>query len=344
MLKKLTEIDAVSGNEKNLRDFIISQIKDHATSINVDTMGNIIAFKKGRHKTNHTFMACAHLDEVGFIVSKITDDGFIKFKSVGGIDDRILLTQRVRIGNQKGVIGLKAVHLQSADERKKVIKIENMYIDIGAKDKKEAEKKVKIGDYIAFDSDYEEFGNDFIAAKALDDRVGCFILMNAIKKDYANDMYFCFTVQEEVGLRGARVLAHSLNAEAAIIVECTTALDIPFTEPHETVTTLGNGPALTSMDRTTIQSKALNKLAIGTANSRNIPYQIKRAVAGGNDAGAISIYGGGCETVCISVPSRNIHSPVCVVKKSDVENAQKLVISLIEDMENYTPNTWEELK
>ncbi len=344
MLKRLTKTDAVSGNEKNLREIIIEEIKPYVSDIKVDTMGNVIALKKGKSKTDFKFMVCAHMDEVGFIISKICDDGFLKFKCVGGIDDRILLTQRVRINGQKGVLGVKAVHLQTKAERKNVIKAEDMYIDIGAKSKEEAQKKVKIGDYAAFDSVYEEFGDGFICAKALDDRVGCNILLNAIKEEYETDVYFCFTVQEEVGLRGARVLAHSVGADAAIVIECTTALDIPFSEKHEAVTTLGNGAALTVMDRCTICSKPLNELVIDICNRKKIPYQLKQKVAGGNDAGALGIFSGGCETVCVSVPSRNIHSPVCVVKKSDILSAEAIVTELIKSMKDYTPTVREVLK
>lgn len=344
MLKKLCSLCAVSGNEKEVRDYIIEKITPYVSNIETDTMGNVIAFKKGTKDTDFKFMVCAHMDEVGFIVSQITDDGFIKFKSVGGIDDRILLTQSVKIGDVCGVIGIKAVHLQSKDERKKVVKMKNMYIDIGAKNKKEAEKQVKIGDYIAFDTEYEEFGDGFIVSKALDDRVGCYMLLEAIKKTYESDIYFCFTVQEEVGLRGAKVLSHKLNADASIVCECTTALDIPHTDEHEMVTHLGDGVALTIIDRSTICTKSLNDFIMKNADEKGIKYQIKQAAKGGNDAGAISIFGGGCETACLSVPSRNIHSPCCVVKKSDVISATNLLITSLENINNYTPTVKENLK
>ena len=344
MLKKLAMLSGVSGDEKKVREYIIEQITPYANEITIDTMGNVIALKKGAEKTNHKIMVCAHMDEVGFIVSSISDEGFVRFKSVGGIDDRILLTQSVKIGEEKGVIGIKAVHLQSAEERRSVVKMKNMYIDIGAKDKKDAEKRVKIGDYVTFDTEYEEYGNGYIVSKALDDRVGCYALIDAIKNDYETDIYFCFTVQEEVGLRGARVLAHRLGADACIVVECTTALDIPYTDEHEKVTRLGEGVALTIIDRSTIPSKRLNKFVMDTANKNNIKYQIKQAVAGGNDAGAISIYGGGCETACLSVPSRNIHSPVCVVKKSDVNSCVSLLKAVLKNIKDYTPLVKEDLR
>lgn len=344
MLKALCNLDGISGNENIIRDYIINQIKPYAAKLEVDTMGNVIAFKKGKNPQNTTLMVCAHMDEVGFIITSITDDGYLKFDSVGGVDDRILLTQAVRLGDVKGVLGIKAVHLQSKDERKNVVKMKKMYIDIGAKDKKEAEKKVKIGDYASFDTDYEEFGDGYICAKALDDRVGCYALINAIKHNYDSDIYFCFTVQEEVGLRGARILANKIKPDACIVLECTTALDIPFTEEHEKVTRLGNGVALTIIDRATISNKKLNEFIINTAKENNIKYQFKQAVSGGNDAGAISISAGGCEVATLSVPSRNIHSPVCVVKKDDIQCCEKLLQTVLNNFTKYTPTNREDLK
>ena len=185
MLKTLTEINAVSGDEDLLAEFIVKNIKPYATDIKIDTMGNVIAFKKGRKGGKLTHMLAAHMDEVGFIITKITENGFLKFEEVGGISDQILLTQRVEIGENKvkGILGVKAVHLQSKDERESLIKKKNMYIDIGAKDKADAEKRVKIGDYATFCSKYTEFGTDKIKAKALDDRVGVYTLLELIKDD-----------------------------------------------------------------------------------------------------------------------------------------------------------------
>ena len=198
LLKILSEINAVSGNENAMSSFLISQLSGFADTVTRDTMGNLIFFKKGKNPTGKKLGVFAHMDEVGFIVTNITDDGCIKFAQVGGLDDRILLTQRVTVGDNKvkGFIGIKAVHLQSGDERKKVIKTEDMYIDIGANSKEDALRYVQRGDYIAFDSEYIPLSGNRIKAKAIDDRAGCAIIMELIKKDYEEDIYFCFTVQE----------------------------------------------------------------------------------------------------------------------------------------------------
>ncbi|MBE7054092.1 MAG: M42 family metallopeptidase [Ruminococcaceae bacterium] len=335
MLKTLCNLDGVSSNEDKVRDFIIEKITPYATKVEVDTMGNVIAFKKGKTKTERKIMVCAHMDEVGFIITAINEDGSLKFEEVGGLDERTLLTQAVRCENTFGILGIKAVHLQSKDERQTTVKMKNMYIDIGAKDKKEAEKVVSVGDYFTFDSSYEEFGNGFICAKALDDRVGCYEIINAIKKDYDEDIYFCFTTQEEVGLRGASALAHRINPNICIVLECTTALDIPFTKEHEKVTRLGRGVALSVIDRRTIYDKNLNKFVMNLAKKNGVKYQLKQAVAGGNDAGAISINASGCAVCVLSVPSRNIHSPVCVVHKDDIKETEKLLDLILENLSEF---------
>lgn len=335
MLKTLCNLDGVSGNENEVRDFIINKISPFVTSIETDTMGNLIAFKKGKNPNLKPIMVCAHMDEVGFIVTSICDDGYLKFEEVGGFDERILLTLAVRCKNVKGVLGIKAVHLQSKDERKNVMPMKNMYIDIGAKDKKDAEKVISVGDYLTFDSSYEEFGDGFICAKALDDRVGCYALINAAKDEYENDIYFCFSVQEEVGLRGASVLSRKLDPKCCIVVECTTALDIPFADEHEKVTVLGEGVALSVIDRRTIYNKNLNKFIMDTAKQNGIKYQIKKAAAGGNDAGAISIGASGCAISVLSVPSRNIHSGVSVVKKDDILSCEMLLKATLKNIQNF---------
>lgn len=335
MLKTLCNLDGVSGDEKEIRDFIKKEISPYVTSLETDTMGNLIAFKKGKNPDLKPIMVCAHMDEVGFIVTSITDDGYLKFDEVGGFDERILLTQAVRGENVKGVIGIKAVHLQSKDERQTKVKMKNMYIDIGAKDKKDAEKVISVGDYLTFDSSYEEFGDGFICAKALDDRVGCFALINAAKNEYDNDIYFCFSVQEEVGLRGALVLTRKLNPLCCIVLECTTALDIPFTDEHQKVTVLGDGVALSVIDRRTIYNKNLNRFIMDTANECGIKYQIKKAAQGGNDAGVISTGASGCAISVLSVPSRNIHSGVCVAKKDDILSCEMLLKATLENIKDF---------
>lgn len=339
LLKQLTDICGVSGDEERAAEFIINYIKPYATSIETDTMGNIIAFKKGVGKSRKTVMVCAHTDEVGFIVTGITDDGYLKFEEVGGIDDRILLAKRVFVGENKvnGVLGIKAVHLQSAGERSSVIKIKDMYIDIGAKDKADAQKYASVGDYVCFNSQFRVLGDKYpkIKAKALDDRLGCLILMELIKNSFENDIYFCFTVQEEAGLRGASVLTRRIQPDVALVFECTTASDVPECDEFMHCTRQGEGPAISIMDRASYSNKNLNKFICKVADENNIKYQFKQTTFGGNDAGAVQTLAGGAQTAVISVPARYIHSPVSTVCISDADGALELGKCVLQYINKY---------
>ena len=339
LLKELTQINGVSGDEGRVRDYIIEHIKPYADDITVDTMGSVIAYKKGSAHSGKTVLVCAHMDEVGFILSDITDKGFLKFKEVGGVDERILLTQHVTVENAKepvsGVIGIKAVHMQTKEERGKVVAMDSMYIDIGAKDKADAQRYVSKGDYIAFDSDYVEFGDGYIKAKALDDRAGCALMLELIKNTYANDLYFCFSVQEEVGLRGARVIAHRLNADAAIVLEATTAADLPFVDDYLHCTTQGKGPVISVMDRASYTDRNLRGFVRNIAEAENIQYQFKRTITGGNDAGAIQTSTSAVRVCSISLPCRYIHSPVSTAKKSDIDAMYKLVDNVLMQIDKF---------
>ena len=226
LIKELCNLSGVSGNETEVRNFIKEQITPYADEIKVDNIGNLIALKKGN--SSKKVMLSAHTDEVGFIISGINDKGFLEFKTVGGIDTRVIISKKVLVGTKKipGVIGMKAIHLQKKSERETVPEVSSLYIDIGAKDKDEALEYVKIGDYVSFDTCFAEMSCDTIKAKAIDDRAGCAILMELIKKPVKYDTYFCFTVQEEVGLRGARVAAHRIMPDIALVIESTTCNDV----------------------------------------------------------------------------------------------------------------------
>ncbi len=327
LLKTLSEIDAVSGNETAISDYLISALSGKCSEYFKDSIGNLIFYKKGKNPSGKKIGVFAHMDEVGFIVNNITDDGYIKFSQVGGMDDRILLAQKVTVGDNKlnGVIGIKAVHLQSKDERKKVVKTEDMYIDIGAKSKEDALKYVHKGDYIAFDSKFEKLHGNYIKCKAIDDRAGCAIIAGLIEKEYDEDIYFCFTVQEETGLRGARVLTRRLNPDIAFILESTTASDTAFSPKHLYATSLGCGPVISLMDRASYSDKELNSFVVDIADKNGIKYQYKLTSNGGNDAGAIQSSASGCRVCSISLPTRYIHSPSCVADTSDFEAMKKLV-------------------
>lgn len=336
-IEKLTNINAVSGNEDAVRNVILDMISPYADDITVDTMGNIIAFKKGTNPNGKKIILSAHMDEVGFIISDITEDGYLKFKSVGSIDPRILLAQRVVIGDNsvEGVLGVKAVHLQTPEERKNVIKEKDMYIDIGATSKEEAQKLVSKGDYAAFNSKYTVLGGKMIKAKALDDRVGCAILAELIKNNYNSDFYFCFCVQEEVGVRGASVIASRINADVAIIMESTTASDTPGAQKHQYATVLGDGPAVSVMDRGSYSDTELNRFIFDIAKEYNITHQLKKSGFGGNDARAYQTRGTSCKTAVISLPCRYIHSPVSCADTDDMDNMYLLYDKLAENIHKF---------
>ncbi len=330
LIKELTDLNGVSGNENDVREYIISKIEGLCDSYRVDSIGNIIAYKKSSG-SKLKVMLSAHMDEVGFIVSGHTDKGFVKFKAVGGIDDRILPGIKVLVGKKRlnGVIGSKPIHQQEREEREKISRIKNLYIDIGAESKEEAEKLAPLGDFIAFDSDFMELGYDCIKAKALDDRVGCAVLIEALKHSYDFELYACFTVQEEVGLRGAQVAAYNVMPDLALIIEGTTCADVPDVETYEYSTVLGNGAALTIMDRTCYCDRELVQYLYDVAVRNGIKVQYKQTTTGGNDAGQIQRTGNGVKTASISVPCRYIHSPVSVMSRSDYEAVERLTISAL---------------
>lgn len=340
LLKLLTEFNAVSGNENELANFLISQLSGFADNVTKDSMGNLVFYKKGNNPSGKKVAVFAHMDEVGFIVTDITEDGYLKFAQVGGLDDRILLTQKVIVGNNKikGFIGIKAVHLQSKDERKKVIKTDDMYIDIGASSKEAALEYVQKGDYIAFDSPYISLYGTRFKSKAIDDRAGCAIISELIKNNYEEDIYFCFTVQEETGLRGAKVLTRRINPDVAFILESTTASDTAFIDRHLYSTSLGKGPVLTLMDRGSYSDKKLNAFVADIADKNGIQYQYKESANGGNDAGAIQSGASGCRVCSISLPTRYIHSPVSVADLTDYESMKSLVNAVLTDIHHFSPN------
>lgn len=333
LIKELTNLSGVSGNEKEVRDFIIAQISPYADDITVDSIGNVIALKKGN--SSKKVMLSSHMDEVGFIISEITEKGFLKFKTVGGIDTRTILAKRLKIGKSKilGVIGMKAVHLQKKSERKETPEIKDLFIDIGAKDKETAEKLVNLGDYAVFETEFEELGKDSIKAKALDDRAGCAVLIELIKNDVKYDTYFCFTTQEEVGLRGARLAASRIKPDIAMVIEATSCSDVYGFEPYESVTKMGSGVAVTFMDRTTIVDDDLRKNLYSMAKANNIPVQYKCSVAGGNDAGRIHLTCDGIKTASLSLPCRYIHSAASVASKKDLDAVYDLAKLFLENID-----------
>ena len=328
-LNEICTIDGTSGDESRVREYIMNHIT--ADEVTVDSLGNLIVFKKGRNTPKNKVMLAAHMDEVGFMVTDITDDGFLRFGAVGGIDPRVVLGRAVRFANGTlGVVGTKAVHQQSADERKKAPDFDDMMLDIGAKSREEAEKLVSRGDTACFDSDFFAFGDGFIKGKAIDDRAGCLIMMDMINSELEYDMWFAFTVQEEVGTRGAKAASFTVAPDIALVLETTTACDIAGVSGEKRVCCLGDGCVISYMDRGTIYDRMLYQLAFDTAKELDIPAQTKTVVAGGNDSGAIHVSRSGVRTCALSVPCRYLHSPACVIKQSDLEAVRKLAYAMAE--------------
>ena len=230
LMKQLCALPGPSGCEDAVREFVLKKVKPFADEMKTDAIGNIMVFRKGKKALERPVVLCAHMDEVGVIIKKITDDGMLKFGFVGGVDPRVVIGRPVRFGDVQGVIGIKAVHLTTAAERRTMPKTKDLYIDIGAASKAAAEDKVSLGDYGVFDSAVVEFGDGLIKAKAIDDRVGCAALLKLIEDEPPIDTWFCFTVQEEVGLRGAASMAYALDPGFAMVLEGTTAADLAEVE------------------------------------------------------------------------------------------------------------------
>lgn len=321
LIKKLTGAVGVSGNEEEIRELIIQEIKDYVDEINVDDLGNLIAVKKSKGKK---IMVAAHMDEIGLMVTHIDEKGFLRFSTVGGISRFDSIGQRVRFKN--GTVG--AVYYEDKLEDMKDLRFSKMYIDIGASNREEAEKSVKIGDTACFAGEAVKQG-DMVISKALDDRSGCAVVVKAIKDlpQTDNEIYFVFTVQEELGLRGAGTAAYSIKPDMAIAVDVTMTGDTP--ESHAMEVKCGRGPAIKIKDRSVICHPQVRKLLEEAAEKNGIPYQLEILEAGGSDPGSIHITAGGIPSGAISIPCRYVHSPVETASLKDIENAARLLIEAI---------------
>lgn len=326
LLEQLSNAFGISGNEKEVRDLIKDAVKDRVDEMRVDNLGNLITLKKGK-KAGPKVMIAAHMDEVGLLITWIEKNGMLRFTTAGGIDKRVLQGKAVLVGPNRipGVLGSKPIHRQEPSERTKPMAINQLFIDIGAKSKEEAEKKVKVGDYAMFATKFAEFGDGKYKGKALDDRVGCLVLIEALKENYSMPVYGVFTTMEEIGTRGAATSAHAIEPDLGIVLEGTVCADFMFDVPEGHATNSGAGPALSLMDATSIANKKMVQKLVELAERNKIPYQFRRATSGGNDAGRISLTHKGVPACSISVPCRYIHSPVSVVSKSDIDNAVKLL-------------------
>lgn len=327
LLKELCLLDGVSGNEDAVRDYLSERAGPYADGLRVDAMGNLIVFKKGAVAAPDALMIAAHTDEVGVMVTHITDQGYLKFDFIGGVDRRVVIGKPVTVGENKvpGVIGLKAIHMTTKAERKKSPKVDELYIDVGAKDKAAAEKLVNVGDYGAFVSDAVEFGGGLFKAKAIDDRLGCAVMLKLLEEDLPLDVTFAFTAQEEVGTRGAFGAAFSVHPQTALVLEATTAADIPSVDKAKRVCYVGKGPVISQIDGGTIYDRTLFEELRDLAEEHSIPWQTKELIAGGNDAKAIQRTREGVRVCAVSAPVRYLHAPSSVVSVRDAENMLALV-------------------
>lgn len=333
LLKELCRLNGVSGAEDPVRNFIQTQAQPYADSLRSDALGNLIVFKRGKKSTGNKLLLAAHMDEVGVIVTRITEEGFLKFDFVGGVDRRVAIGKPVVLGENEipGLIGLKAIHLVSREEEEKVPKTDALYIDIGAKDREEAEKLVPPGTYGSFVGPPQEFGQGFLKAKAIDDRIGCAIMLELLKEDLPLDVTFAFTAQEEVGTRGAFGTAFSVSPEVALVLETTTAADLPGVEGARRVCAPGKGPVISYMDGATIYDRDLFENLRRLAEEHGIPWQTKEYIAGGNDARTIQQSRSGVRVAALSAAVRYLHAPATVGSLADFENMWKLTRLFLAD-------------
>lgn len=325
-LHTLCALNGVSGDEDRVRAYIQKEAAPYAEWMRTDALGNLIVFKRGTKHTGSKLLICAHMDEVGIIVTGITESGHLKFDFVGGVDRRVTLGKPVVLGENKipGIIGLKAIHLVDRDEGKKVPKTDALYIDIGAKDKESAEKLVPLGTYGAFVGDPEPLGDGYLKAKAIDDRFGCAIMLDLIRQELPMDVVFAFTAQEEVGTRGAFGAAFSITPEVALVLETTTAANLPGVEEHCQVCVPGKGPVILYMDNGTIFDRGLFEALRDLAEKNEIPWQTKEYIAGGNDARTVQRTKTGVRVAALSAAVRYLHAPASVGSISDFEQIEQL--------------------
>jgi len=340
LLKSICEIAGAPGFEKRVRDLVIQEVSPLVDEISVDNMGNVVTVKKGvNNPAGKKVMVAAHMDEIGFIVTHIDENGFVRFHTLGGFDPKTLTAQRVIIHGKKdviGVMGSKPIHVMTAEERTKVAKTADYFIDLGMS-KEEVEKVVAIGDPITRERELIEMG-DCVNCKSIDNRVSVFILIEALRalESQPYDVYGVFTVQEEVGLRGANVSAHTINPDFGFGLDTTIAFDLPGAQPHEMVTELGKGAAIKIMDASTICDYRMVAYMKELADKKKIKWQPEILTAGGTDTAGVQRMGkDGAISGAVSIPTRHLHQVIEMAHKEDIQGAIDLLVASLEHLDQY---------
>jgi putative aminopeptidase FrvX len=341
ILEKLCNACGVAGREEEVRSLMRKFLKPCVDEVKEDKLGNVIGIKEGG-KNAPKVMLAGHMDEIGLLVKTISKEGFLQFMKIGGIDDRVLLAQKVMVYTEKGplhgIIGSKPPHIQKEDERKRVITYDELFIDIGAGSQEEAKKMgVRIGDSIEFDVKFAAINKDIVIGKAFDDRVGCAAMIEVVKRleKTGCTVYAVGTVQEEVGCRGATTSAFGIYPDVGLALDVTVAGDIPGVKEVDAPTKLKKGPSLTIADSLHISHPKVLRLLTEVAEENKIHYQLEAGLPGGKDAGRISLAREGVPSFSICVPTRYIHSPTSLLSLSDVENTVKLTVAAIEKIPKY---------
>lgn len=325
MLKQLTQLFGVSGREGDVAAFVADAVRPYVDEIAVDALGNVIAYKEGTGPNKKKIMASAHIDEIGFMVTKITEEGYLKVRAVGGISMYTSYANRIEFKN--GVKGALMTESNIAEIGKN--DVSKLYVDIGAASKEDAQKYVKVGDTAHYVGDCVELIGGRYMSKSFDDRVAAYILIQSIQqiKECKNDLYYVFSTQEELGLRGARVAAQGICPDIGIALDVTTSFDTPDNKDGNVV--LGGGAAIKVMDSSVICDEMLVERMVGVAKRDNIPYQMEVLAAGGTDAGAINQSNDGVRSCGISIPNRYVHAPVSVLDMGDVDACTALLTSFV---------------
>lgn len=343
LLRRLCLAFGPSGCEGNVADIIKEQLAGLCDEVKTDKGGNVIALYKGSGVSDKRLMVSAHMDEVGFMVTHIDDDGYIYFCNLGGIDPRVICGRRVTLGNETkkitGIVASKAIHQQSDSERREATPVDKMYADIGAKNKDEAEKYIEPGDFGTFDSDFVLYGDKMLRAKALDDRFGCAVIIEVLRclreSGYrpAADLYCVFTTREEVGKAGAVTAAYAVMPACAIVIEATAVADVADVPENSSVAKTGEGGAISLIDNGTIYDRNLVDFALDTGRRHNIKCQLKRYVSGGNDASHIQKSRAGVRVLAVNAPCRYIHTPSNAINTDDYFAVKDLICAIIKDIE-----------